>query len=55
MFVVRPAVFSGVSFGRPSLALQRAVFHALNELHLLEDLLSFVSQSVHGGRRMTRR
>ena len=49
MFVVRSAVFTGVSFRRACLALQRAVFHALNELHLLEDLLSFVSQTVHGG------
>jgi len=42
VFEVRPPVLPGVPGRGPRLSLKRTVFHALDLLHLLKDLLAFV-------------
>ena len=48
VFEIRPLVLAGISLGGAVFLLKRTVFHALDLLHLLENLLPFVSERIHG-------
>ena len=53
MFEVRATFLVWVSLGGARFGLERAAFHAVDLLHLLEELLTFMGEWVHVGRRMT--
>jgi hypothetical protein len=46
MFETRPLILAGVSLRGPGFGLKRAVFHAVDPPHLLEDLLSFMGKRI---------
>lgn len=49
VFEVRSPVLAGVPERGVPLGLERAALHTLDLLHALEDLLSLVKESIHGG------
>jgi len=49
VFEIGAAITSGMAFGGAGLCTQGAEFHRLDLLHLLEDLLSFMSGGIHAG------
>ena len=53
VLIVRAPLLVGVLFGGPSLGLEGAVFHAVDLLHLLEELLSFMGERMVHGEIMT--
>ena len=54
MFEVRPALLVGMSLGGTRFGLERAAFHAVDLLHLLEKLLTFVNKRIHARLKMAR-
>jgi hypothetical protein len=49
VLVIGTALAMGMPFGGAGLGLERTVFHVLDLLHLLEDLLPFLSERIHEG------
>jgi hypothetical protein len=48
MFEIRPLRLVGMPKRRPGFGLEGAMFHAVDPLHLLEDLLAFMGKCIHG-------
>jgi hypothetical protein len=46
MFKIRSLILAGVALRGPGLGLKRAMFHAIDLFHLLEDLLSVMGQRI---------